>query len=150
ARPSSSSAVSSAPFSQTCPDVGSSSPASSASSVDLPAPDGPTMAAVEPRATSNVTLSRMVSSPSGLLTFFVSCSARNTKSPVLMRKRLTVLVTLATLFVAASGSAGQTIVVVGDSLSSGYGLAAEQSWVSMLRERLNAEAYGYDVVNASI
>jgi acyl-CoA thioesterase-1 len=35
-------------------------------------------------------------------------------------------------------------------LSSGYGLTAEQSWVSMLRERLASEAYGYDVVNASI
>jgi acyl-CoA thioesterase-1 len=68
----------------------------------------------------------------------------------MLRKRLTVLVTLAALFVSASGSAGQTIVVVGDSLSSGYGLTAEQSWVSMLRERLDAEAYGYDVVNASI
>jgi acyl-CoA thioesterase-1 len=68
-----------------------------------------------------------------------------------MRKRLTVLVTLAAaLLVSVSGSAGQTIVVVGDSLSSGYGVTAEQSWVSMLRERLSAEAYGYDVVNASI
>jgi acyl-CoA thioesterase-1 len=67
-----------------------------------------------------------------------------------MRKRLRVLVTLAALFVAARGSAGQTIVVVGDSLSSGYGLKDEQSWVAMLRERLDAEAYGYDVVNASI
>jgi len=61
-----------------------------------------------------------------------------------------VLVTLAVLFVSASASASQTIVVVGDSLSSGYGLTAEQSWVSMLRERLASEAYGYDVVNASI
>ena len=60
------------------------------------------------------------------------------------------LVTLALLFVSASASAAQTIVVVGDSLSSGYGLTAEQSWVSMLRERLDSEAYGYDVVNASI
>jgi len=59
-------------------------------------------------------------------------------------------VTLALLFVSASASAAQTIVVVGDSLSSGYGLTAEQSWVSMLRERLDSEAYGYDVVNASI
>jgi acyl-CoA thioesterase-1 len=67
-----------------------------------------------------------------------------------MRKRLKVLVTLAALFVAAGASAGQTIVVVGDSLSSGYGLKDGQSWVAMLRERLDAEAYGYDVVNASI
>ena len=58
--------------------------------------------------------------------------------------------TLAALFAVASGSAAQTIVVVGDSLSSGYGLTAEQSWVAMLRERLDAEGYGYEVVNASI
>jgi len=61
-----------------------------------------------------------------------------------------VLIPLAVLFVSASASAAQTIVVVGDSLSSGYGLTAEQSWVAMLRERLDAEAYGYEVVNASI
>ena len=67
-----------------------------------------------------------------------------------MLERLKLLVTLALLFVSASASAAQTIVVVGDSLSSGYGLTAEQSWVSMLRERLDSEAYGYDVVNASI
>jgi acyl-CoA thioesterase I len=67
-----------------------------------------------------------------------------------MLERLKVLVSLAVLFVSASASAAQTIVVVGDSLSSGYGLTAEQSWVAMLRERLDAEAYGYDVVNASI
>jgi acyl-CoA thioesterase I len=67
-----------------------------------------------------------------------------------MLARLKVLVTLAVLLASASASAAQTIVVVGDSLSSGYGLTAEQSWVAMLRERLDAEAYGYDVVNASI
>ena len=58
--------------------------------------------------------------------------------------------TLAALLASASASADQTIVIVGDSLSSGYGLTAEQSWVAMLRERLDAEAYGYEVVNASI
>jgi acyl-CoA thioesterase-1 len=47
-------------------------------------------------------------------------------------------------------SADRTIVVIGDSLSSGYGLNNEQSWVSMLETRLDDEAYGYDVVNASI
>ncbi|NNC64351.1 MAG: arylesterase [Gammaproteobacteria bacterium] len=46
--------------------------------------------------------------------------------------------------------AESTIVVLGDSLSSGYGLSIDESWVSMLEERLRAEGYGYDVVNASI
>jgi acyl-CoA thioesterase-1 len=65
---------------------------------------------------------------------------------------LVVLAALAVLCGPAASSAGQekTIVVVGDSLSSGYGLAAEQSWVAMLSRRLEAEAYGYEVVNASI
>jgi len=40
--------------------------------------------------------------------------------------------------------------VLGDSLSSGYGLHIGESWVSMLEERLRAEGYGYEVVNASI
>jgi len=47
-------------------------------------------------------------------------------------------------------SAESTIVVLGDSLSSGYGLHIGESWVSMLEERLRAEGYGYEVVNASI
>lgn len=35
-------------------------------------------------------------------------------------------------------------------MSSGYGIAAEQSWVAMLEDRLQAEGYGHQVVNASI
>jgi acyl-CoA thioesterase-1 len=50
----------------------------------------------------------------------------------------------------AANGAEQTIVVVGDSLSSGYGIAAEQSWVAMLEDRLHSEGYGYRIVNASI
>jgi acyl-CoA thioesterase-1 len=69
---------------------------------------------------------------------------------VLIRQRLTVLLALTVLCLPAAWGAGQTIVVVGDSLSSGYGIAAEQSWVAMLEERLQAEGYGYRVVNASI
>jgi acyl-CoA thioesterase-1 len=69
---------------------------------------------------------------------------------VLILQRLTALIVLTVLWVPAGLSAGQTIVVVGDSLSSGYGLAAEQSWVTMLQNRLQGEGYGYEVVNASI
>ena len=57
---------------------------------------------------------------------------------------------LTVICLPAALGAGQTIVVVGDSLSSGYGIAAEQSWVAMLEDRLQAEGYGYKVVNASI
>jgi acyl-CoA thioesterase-1 len=69
---------------------------------------------------------------------------------VLIFKRLIVLLALTVLCLPAARGAGQTIVVVGDSLSSGYGIAAGQSWVAMLEDRLQAEGYGYQVVNASI
>jgi acyl-CoA thioesterase-1 len=63
---------------------------------------------------------------------------------------LAILLALAVLFAPAARSADKAIVVVGDSLSSGYGLATEQSWVSLLEQRLVKEGYGYEVVNASI
>lgn len=40
--------------------------------------------------------------------------------------------------------------MLGDSLSSGYGLHGEQSWVALLENHLKEQAYGYEVVNASI
>jgi acyl-CoA thioesterase-1 len=69
---------------------------------------------------------------------------------VLIFKRLIVLLALSVICLPAARGAVQTIVVVGDSLSSGYGIAAGQSWVAMLEDRLQAEGYGYQVVNASI
>lgn len=53
------------------------------------------------------------------------------------------------VFAPAAGAA-QTIVVLGDSLSSGYGLGGSPSWVAILQEHLEREAYEYEVVNASI
>ena len=64
------------PFSTTWPRVGRSSPASSASSVDLPAPDAPTIATDSPLATVKLTSSRMVRVPSGLLTCFAEFVCR--------------------------------------------------------------------------
>jgi acyl-CoA thioesterase-1 len=69
---------------------------------------------------------------------------------LILKRRLIALLALTVLCLPAAHGAGQTIVVVGDSLSSGYGIAAEQSWVAMLEDRLQAEGYGYQVVNASI
>lgn len=54
------------------------------------------------------------------------------------------------LWQAAAYGDTNTIVVLGDSLSSGYGLGREPSWVTLLSNRLDAEGYGYEVVNASI
>ena len=51
---------------------------------------------------------------------------------------------------AASPGPGQSILVLGDSLSAAYGITEEESWVSLMRDRLTAEGYGYHVLNASI
>ncbi|HNR22247.1 MAG TPA: arylesterase [Steroidobacteraceae bacterium] len=47
-------------------------------------------------------------------------------------------------------AAERTILVFGDSISAGYGLKAEESWVSLLQKRLVSQGYGYRVVNASV
>ena len=42
------------------------------------------------------------------------------------------------------------LLVVGDSVSAGYGLTGGQGWVELLSKKLAAEGYRYRVVNASI
>jgi acyl-CoA thioesterase-1 len=51
--------------------------------------------------------------------------------------------------VAATASPAPTILVVGDSLSAGYGIKLEQGWVALLQKKLALEGYGHRVVNAS-
>jgi acyl-CoA thioesterase-1 len=51
--------------------------------------------------------------------------------------------------VTASAQA-RTILVMGDSLSAGYGMRITQSWVTLLEQRLRKEGYEYAVVNASV
>lgn len=63
---------------------------------------------------------------------------------------MSVVLSCLLLLWCAAASAASTILVVGDSLSSGYGLGAAPSWVAILEERLAQEAYEYTVVNASI
>ena len=63
---------------------------------------------------------------------------------------MSVVLSCLLLLGSAAAGAASTIVVVGDSLSSGYGLGAAPSWVAILEDRLAQEAYEYTVVNASI
>ena len=43
------------------------------------------------------------------------------------------------------------ILVFGDSISAGYGLPhVDEGWVELLKTRLRAQGYGYQVVNASV
>jgi acyl-CoA thioesterase-1 len=42
------------------------------------------------------------------------------------------------------------ILVMGDSLSAGYGVNVDATWVALLQRRLTEQGYGYRIVNASI
>lgn len=42
------------------------------------------------------------------------------------------------------------ILVLGDSLSAGYGVKVDATWVALLQRRLAAEGYGHRVINASV
>ena len=65
-------------------------------------------------------------------------------------RRLYFLVALLLVSVSAQAEA-PVILVFGDSISAGYGLArVELGWVELLRTRLKEEGYGYQVVNASV
>lgn len=46
--------------------------------------------------------------------------------------------------------AGSTILVLGDSISAGYGIQREQGWVEQLGLRLDGEGSGWQVINASV
>lgn len=49
-----------------------------------------------------------------------------------------------------SAQAAKNILVFGDSLSAGYGIAREASWASLLQHELRLNHPQYEVVNASI
>lgn len=51
---------------------------------------------------------------------------------------------------AAAQKGAPVLLVLGDSISAGYGLPPDQGWTRLLRDRLRANGYRYDVVNASI
>ncbi|MBX3678457.1 MAG: arylesterase [Rhodocyclaceae bacterium] len=54
------------------------------------------------------------------------------------------------LLLSFAAQAAGNILIVGDSLSAGYGLGANQSWPSLLEKRLREARLDYSVVNASI
>lgn len=53
-------------------------------------------------------------------------------------------------FAPAKAGSSPTLLVLGDSLSAGYGVALESAWVSRLEERLHERGYPHDIVNAGI
>ena len=67
------------------------------------------------------------------------------------RLTISVLAFCMMLVVATAQAApAPVILVLGDSLSAGYGLKAGEGWVVLLQERLRQQGYGHRVVNASV
>lgn len=54
------------------------------------------------------------------------------------------------LLLQVPGALAGTVLVVGDSISAGFGLNTAQGWVTLLHERLKRHDPSFDVVNASI
>ena len=50
----------------------------------------------------------------------------------------------------AQGAVAGTVLVVGDSISAGFGLDTREGWVELLQKRLKDEGFDDQVVNASI
>jgi acyl-CoA thioesterase-1 len=68
---------------------------------------------------------------------------------------LRVLVSMLALLLSGTGVGAEAlgaspVLILGDSLSAGYGISQEASWPNLLRQRLLDEGYRHSVVNASI
>ncbi|MCG2577351.1 arylesterase [Dechloromonas sp. XY25] len=60
------------------------------------------------------------------------------------------LFVFALLCLPMSAQAAKTIVIMGDSLSAGYGIRPEQAWPALLGQRLSQKRLDYSVANLSI
>jgi acyl-CoA thioesterase I len=64
--------------------------------------------------------------------------------------RFIVFIAIGVYAAIASAAPPATLLIVGDSLSAGYGLTQNTGWVDLLQQRLQANRIRYRVVNASI
>jgi acyl-CoA thioesterase-1 len=67
-----------------------------------------------------------------------------------MNKILLLLLLVSSTWPASLFATTPKILVVGDSLSAGYGVTTEQRWVTLLAQRLQEHCGSFSVVNASI
>jgi acyl-CoA thioesterase-1 len=54
------------------------------------------------------------------------------------------------LMTPKSTSSRPKIIALGDSLTAGFGLAEKESYPYLLQEKLNADGYDYEVINAGV
>ena len=57
---------------------------------------------------------------------------------------------LSLLLPTAVAARSPTLLVLGDSLSAGFGTAIDQGWVSLLKQRIAEQGLPHEVINASI
>lgn len=57
---------------------------------------------------------------------------------------------LSLLLPTAFAARSPTLLVLGDSLSAGFGTALDQGWVSLLKQRIAEQGLPHEVINASI
>ena len=67
-----------------------------------------------------------------------------------MKTFLKIALLTAALALSCSAQAAKNILLFGDSLSAGYGIAREASWVNLLQQQLKKDHLQFEVVNASI
>lgn len=60
------------------------------------------------------------------------------------------IILLVAILLPCSAQAAQNILIFGDSLSAGYGIARDAAWASLLQKELRQSNPQYEVVNASI
>jgi len=61
-----------------------------------------------------------------------------------------IVIAFATVAPLLRAAEAPVLLVVGDSISAGFGLAAGEGWVNLLVAKLKSEGFGYRVINASI
>lgn len=68
-----------------------------------------------------------------------------------MRQLLSILTLLILLFNPVYGSTDKPLILVlGDSISSAWGLNTDEGWVSLLQERINEKKLNTQVINTSV
>lgn len=93
----------------------------------------------------------MRNSPFGALTTLDTPAASMIKGPVSSpRSFMFVSLLIWEIGIAAAAADEKPVLILGDSLSAGYGISIEESWPSLLEKRMHEEGYRQQVVNASI
>ncbi|MBI5900743.1 MAG: arylesterase [Rhodocyclales bacterium] len=115
------------------------------------------MATASPALTEKEISCRIASSPSPLGTTLPSAATSITAFviaivPPMLKKLVSCLLLAILLALAAkvAGAAEKRILVYGDSLSAGFGIAVRDSWPALLDRRLKQQVPAYALTNASI